>query len=47
MRKAKRRSILESIPILILLGVLAGVIGGIGVGLVQMRASSTTTATSK
>jgi len=38
MRKPKR-SMLESIPMLILLGVLAGVVGGVGVGLFQLRAA--------
>jgi hypothetical protein len=32
-----KKSLLESIPILILLGLLAGAVGGVGVGLIQYR----------
>ena len=35
---AKKKSILESIPVLVLLGLLAGAVGGLGIGLFQMRA---------
>ena len=42
MTKSIKSSILESIPFLILLGVLAGAVGGLGIGLFQMRQSSTT-----
>jgi uncharacterized membrane protein len=33
----KRKSVLESIPVLILLGILAGAVGGYGVGWMQLR----------
>jgi hypothetical protein len=36
----KRKSILESVPALVLLGILAGAVGGLGVGLIQLRALS-------
>lgn len=36
----KRKSLLESIPMLILLGLLAGAVGGLGIGVIQMRAAS-------
>ncbi len=42
MAKSIKSSFLESVPFLILLGVLAGAVGGLGVGLIQMRQSSTT-----
>jgi hypothetical protein len=32
-----KKSLLESIPMLILLGLLAGAVGGVGVGLIQYR----------
>jgi hypothetical protein len=34
----KKKSILENIPVLVLLGLLAGAVGGLGIGLIQMRA---------
>jgi hypothetical protein len=34
----KKKSFLESIPMLVLLGLLAGAVGGLGIGLVQLRA---------
>ena len=30
----------EQIPVLILLGILAGAVGGLGIGLIQMKTSS-------
>ena len=39
MSKAKK-SILETVPMLVLLGLLAGAVGGLGVGLVQLKAAS-------
>jgi len=44
-----KKSFLESIPMLVLLGLLAGAIGGLGVGLIQLRAlnSSATTSAAK
>ena len=45
---AKRKfSILESVPLLILLGLLAGALGGLGIGLIQLKAASSTTSASK
>jgi hypothetical protein len=35
---AKKKALLESIPLLVLLGLLAGVLGGVGVGVIQLRA---------
>jgi hypothetical protein len=35
-----KKSVLESIPLLVLLGLLAGAVGGLGIGLVQMRSMS-------
>jgi len=42
MAKLQKKSLLESIPMLVLLGLLAGAVGGFGVGLIQMRAASST-----
>jgi len=39
MPKAKKK-LLETIPMLILLGLLAGAVGGLGIGLIQLRAAS-------
>jgi hypothetical protein len=39
----KKKSLLESIPALVLLGLLAGAVGGLGIGLIQLRAASSTT----
>lgn len=36
----KKKSFLESIPMLVLLGLLAGAVGGLGIGLIQLRAAS-------
>jgi hypothetical protein len=40
----KKKSILESLPVLLLLGVLAGAVGGLGIGLIQLRAASSSAA---
>lgn len=45
MTKFIKTSLIESIPMLVLLGLLAGAIGGLGIGLIQMRAASSTTNT--
>ncbi len=37
-----KKSLLESIPVLILLGLLAGAVGGLGIGIVQLKAASST-----
>jgi hypothetical protein len=42
----KKNTLLESIPVLILLGLLAGAVGGLGIGLIQMRAMSQATSSS-
>jgi hypothetical protein len=34
----KKKSLLESLPALLLLGVLAGAVGGLGIGYIQLRA---------
>ena len=40
MAKARKRKLIESIPVLVLLGLLAGAIGGLGIGAIQSRAAS-------
>jgi len=40
MAKLGKSSIIESVPILILLGLLAGALGGLGIGLIQMKTAS-------
>jgi hypothetical protein len=37
MKQKKKKSFLESIPVLVLLGILAGAVGGFGVGWMQLR----------
>ncbi len=37
---AVKKSLLESVPVLILLGLLAGAVGGLGIGLIQLKAAS-------
>jgi hypothetical protein len=44
---AVKRSLLESIPVLILLGLLAGAIGGLGIGMIQLKAASSSTSAPK
>ena len=44
----KRKSILENVLVLLVLGVLAGAIGGLGIGLIQLhtiQAASSSAAT--
>ncbi len=44
----KKNALLESVPVLVLLGLLAGAVGGLGIGLMQLRSlnsSSTSSAT--
>ncbi len=36
----KRDSLFESLPVLVLLGLLAGAVGGLGIGLVQLHSMS-------
>lgn len=42
---AIKKSLLESIPVLIVLGLLAGAVGGLGMGMIQLKAASSATAT--
>jgi hypothetical protein len=42
-----RKSLLESIPVLVILGLLAGAIGGLGIGVIQLRAAASAASTSK
>jgi hypothetical protein len=37
----RKKSLLERVPVLILLGLLAGAVGGLGIGLVQLHSMST------
>jgi hypothetical protein len=46
MAKAFKTSLLEKIPVLIVLGILAGAVGGLGIGLIQMKSASSSSATS-
>jgi hypothetical protein len=36
----RKKRLLENIPLLILLGVLAGAVGGLGIGFIQLKAAS-------
>jgi len=36
----KKKSLIESLPVLLLLGLLAGAVGGLGIGMIQMRTAS-------
>jgi hypothetical protein len=36
----KKSGFLESVPMLVLLGLLAGAVGGLGIGLIQQKALS-------
>jgi hypothetical protein len=47
MVRHRKRGLLESVPVLILLGLLAGAVGGLGIGMIQMKAASSTASTSK
>jgi len=40
----KKKSRLEGLPVLILIGLLAGAVGGLGIGLFQLRAMSQSSA---
>jgi hypothetical protein len=42
-----KKALLESVPMLVLLGLLAGAVGGLGIGLIQMRAASSSATTGK
>ena len=47
MAKLMKNALLESVPVLVLLGLLASAVGGLGIGLIQSRAASSTTSTGK
>jgi hypothetical protein len=47
MTKLVKSTILESVPMLVLLGLLAGAVGGLGIGLIQLRAASSAASTAK
>ncbi len=47
MAKLVKNALFESVPMLVLLGLLAGAVGGLGIGLIQMKAASSSTSTSK
>jgi hypothetical protein len=47
MARLVKNALLESLPMLVLLGLLAGAVGGLGIGLIQMRAASSTASTGK
>jgi len=47
MAKLVKNTILESVPMLVLLGLLAGAVGGLGIGLIQLRAASSAASTAK
>jgi len=47
MAKFVKNALLESVPMLVLLGLLAGAVGGLGIGLIQSKAASSTTSTGK
>jgi hypothetical protein len=43
----KKKSIFENILVLVLLGVVAGAIGGLGLGVIQTRSSSSSSTAGK
>ncbi len=43
----KKKSLIESLPVLILLGLLAGAMGGLGIGMVQSKAASSSASAAK
>jgi hypothetical protein len=47
MAKLVKNAILESVPMLVLLGLLAGAVGGLGIGLIQMKAAPSSTSANK
>jgi hypothetical protein len=47
MARIVKNAILESVPVLVLLGLLAGAVGGLGIGLIQLKAASSTASASK
>lgn len=47
MPRQVKNALLESVPMLVLLGLLAGALGGLGVGLIELKAQSSAASTSK
>jgi len=47
MAKRVKSSIMESVPVLILLGLLAGAVGGLGIGIIQLKAASSSASASR
>ena len=47
MAKLLKNALLESVPMLVLLGLLAGAVGGLGIGLMQMKAMPSTASASR
>ncbi|MFZ0800051.1 MAG: hypothetical protein WCA13_07695 [Terriglobales bacterium] len=47
MTKFRKKSLLENVFVLVLLGLLAGAVGGLGIGLIQQRAASSAASTAK
>jgi hypothetical protein len=41
-----KKSMLESVPVLVMLGLLAGAVGGLGIGLIQLRAANSSATSS-
>lgn len=42
-----QKSLLEKVPVLILLGILAGAVGGLGVGMIQQKSASSSSSAGK
>jgi hypothetical protein len=47
MPRSVKNALLGSVPVLVLLGLLAGALGGLGIGLIQSKAASSTTSGGK
>jgi hypothetical protein len=47
MARLVKNALLESVPILVLLGLLAGAVGGLGIGLIQLKGASSSASSSK
>jgi hypothetical protein len=43
----RRKKLLEKVPLLILLGLLAGAAGGLGIGLIQEKTASSSASANK
>lgn len=42
---SRRKRLLENVPMLVLLGLLAGAVGGLGIGFIQLKAASPSSST--